>query len=107
MRAIDIGPAKRDPLAHLRGVLLAVLLAFLLSTFVAALIASHVPGSYMVRANAYLVLIVWTLTGSALLFRGAFQSEARPLGVRRLAVWVISIWLWPLLLSGRRRPAEY
>jgi hypothetical protein len=87
------------------GVLVAVLLAFVLSVLLAALIASQVPGNYSARAYAYLGLVAWVLVGSVLLFRATVHAASGPFTVRGLAMWMISIWLWPLLLV-RRRPSR-
>lgn len=106
MKVIDGGPGQRDPLARMGGMLAAVLLAFVVSMLLAALIASQVPGSYSVRAYSYLSLILWTLAGSILLVRVTSRTEAGPFRVRRLVKWMISIWLWPLLLAGRRRSRQ-
>jgi hypothetical protein len=105
MRVIDEGPKGRVSLERLGGVLVAVLLAFVLSVLLAALIASQVPGNYSARAYAYLGLVAWILVGSVLLFRTTVQAASGPFTVGRLAVWIISIWLWPLLLV-RRRPSR-
>ncbi len=105
MRVIDEGPKGRDSLERMGGVLVAVLLAFVLSVLLAALIASQVPGNYSARANAYLGLVAWILVGSVLLFRATVQAASGRFTVRGLAMWMISIWLWPLLLV-RRRPSR-
>jgi len=87
------------------GVLVAVLLSFVLSVLLAALIASQVPGNYSVRAYAYLGFVAWILVGSVLLFRVTVRAASGPFTVRVLVMWMISIWLWPLLVV-RRRPSR-
>lgn len=103
MNVIDRGPAGRDPLGRMGGALVALLVAVVLSVILSAWLASLVPGSYRTRAVSYLLLMAWVLVGGALLFRATLQGESGPFSLRRLAKWMISIWLWPLLLIGRRR----
>ncbi len=103
MKVIDPGPAGRDPLGRMGGALAALLVAVVLSVILCAWLASLVPGSYRARAVSYLLLMAWVLIGAALLFRATLQAESSPFTLRRLAKWMISIWLWPLLLLGRRR----
>ena len=104
MRVVDPGPAGRDPLGRMGGTLVALLLAVVLSVILCAWLASLVPGSYRTRAVTYLVLMAWVLVGGALLFRATLRGESGSFTLGRLAKWMISIWLWPLLLFGRRRP---
>ena len=37
-----------------------------------------------------------------MLFVRVAQHETRPLTVSRLALWLASLWLWPLLLTRKR-----
>lgn len=104
VNVIDQGPAGRDPLGRMGGTLVALLLAVVLSVFLSAWLASLVPGSYRARAVSYLLLMAWVIVGGALLFRATLRGESGPFTLRRLAKWMISIWLWPLLLIARRRP---
>ena len=85
------------------GTLVALLLAVVLSVILCAWLASLVPGSYRTRAVTYLVLMAWVVIGGALLFRATLQGESGSFTLGRLGKWMISIWLWPLLLIGRRR----
>jgi len=99
-------PGGGDPLGRLGGSLVALLLAVFLSVLLAAWLGSLVPGSYRTRAVAYLLVLAWVLIGAALLFRATVAGESGPFTVRRLAKWMISIWVWPLLLMRRRRRPE-
>lgn len=102
MKVVD-GPPGRDPLGRMGATLVALLLSVVFSVVLAALLASQVPGSYSVRASAYLGLLVWIVVGAVLLLRATFRAESGPFTPGRLAKWMISIWLWPLLLFGRGR----
>lgn len=104
MKVVDPGPAGRDPLGRMGGTLVALLVAVVFSVMLSAWFASLVPGSYRTRALTYLLLMAWVLVGGALLFRATLQGESGRFTLGRLAKWMISIWLWPLLLIGRRRP---
>lgn len=103
MKVIDHGPRGHDPLARMGGALIALLLAVVASVILAALIASLVPGGYRVRALSYLLLTAWVLIGAVMLLRATFQKESGRFSLGRLAKWMISIWLWPMLLFGRRQ----
>ncbi|HYA66071.1 MAG TPA: hypothetical protein VEE84_05245 [Burkholderiaceae bacterium] len=103
-KVVDHGPAGRDPLGRMGGALVALLLAVVLSVILAAWFASLVAGTYRTRALSYLAFMAWVLLGAGLLFRATVRSETGVFTLRRLAKWMISIWLWPLLLMGRRRP---
>lgn len=104
MMVVGGGPGGRDPLARAGGLMLAVVLAFIVSVFAAALLASQLPGGYRARALGYLALVLWVLSGSVLLFRATYvRGEPGPFRIARVAAWTVSIWLWPLLLLGRRR----
>ncbi|SPE32885.1 conserved membrane hypothetical protein [Burkholderiales bacterium] len=105
MKVVD-RPPGRDPLGRMGGALVALLLAVVLSVLLAALAASQVPGSYAVRAYSYFGLLAWVLAGAVLLFRITLAAESAPFTMARLAKWMISIWLWPLLLLGRRRARD-
>jgi hypothetical protein len=102
MRVIEPGPGSKDPLARVGGVLLAAVLAFVLSVPTAALLASQVSGTYTSRAFTYLGMVVWVLVGAVLLVRATFRSDGGSFSLGRVLKWMISIWLWPLLLTGRR-----
>lgn len=97
-----------DPLWRLRHALAGLALALLLSVPVAALIARAaadlVADSYALRAGLYGVLLLHVVVGAVLLFVRVAQHETRPLRPARLLLWLASLWLWPLLLTGRRRP---
>jgi len=92
----------RDPLARLGPALAGVLLAVVLSTLLAAVIGGAMPGQYRDRALVYVVLVVWILVGAVVVFSQAAAGERRPLTVGRVALWMASIWVWPLLIRMKR-----
>src|SRR3974390_1591866 len=104
MNVIGHGPGGKDPLERVGGVLVAAVLAFVLSVPIAAIFASQVSGTYRYRAFAYLGMVLWVLVGVILLVRATFRSETGTFSLGSVAKWIVSIWLWPLLLVARRRP---
>jgi len=82
--------------------LVGVLLAVVLSTLIAALAGGLAPGDYETRALVYTVLVIWILVGAVVVFLRTAAAERRPLSVRRIGLWTASIWIWPLLMTGRR-----
>ena len=95
-----------DPLIRLLRSLAAVLLATALNVLVAAMIGGAMPLEYSGRAWTYAGLMLYVLAGAVLLFRASGQAEAEaaaPLSAARVGRWMVSIWLWPLLLAAARR----
>lgn len=96
-----------DPLIRMLRPLAAVLLATALNVIVAAMIGGALPLEYSGRAWTYAGLLLYVLAGAVLLFRASGEAEARAgarLTAARVGRWMLSIWLWPLLLAaGRRR----
>jgi hypothetical protein len=99
-------PGENDPLWRLRHALAGVGLALLLSVPVAALLGSAVgdllTGTYGGRVAVYSGLLVYVIAGAATLFIKVAQHETTPLSVRRIGLWLLSLWLWPLLLLRRK-----
>jgi membrane-associated protease RseP (regulator of RpoE activity) len=94
----------QDPLQEFAGPLVAVLLALAASVFIAALIGGAMPLEYTGRALVYLGLLLYVIAGSVVVFRLTAQAEqAAAFSAARVGKWVVSIWLWPLLLLGRRQ----
>lgn len=94
-----------DPLIRLLRPLSAVLLATALNVLVAAMIGGALPFEYSGRAWSYAGLLLYVLAGAVLLFRASGTAEAEtgaPLSARRIGRWMVSIWLWPLLLAAQR-----
>lgn len=98
---------QNDPLWKLRHALAGMAIALLLSVFIAALlgrvIGDLIADSYGLRAGLYAVLLLYVVVGAVLLFLKVAQHETRPLSPARVATWLASLWLWPLLLLRRRR----
>ena len=95
-----------DPLIRLLRSLAAVLLATALNVLVAAMIGGAMPFEYSGRAWTYAGLMLYVLAGAVLLFRASGQAEAEaaaPLSAARVGRWMVSIWLWALLLAAARR----
>jgi hypothetical protein len=96
-----------DPLWKLRHGLLGVGLATLLSVPLAAVLGSAlgdaVGQSYAWRSGLYAALLLYVVAGAVVLFVRVARHETRPVSVRRIGLWLVSLWVWPaLLLTGRR-----
>ena len=104
-----MGSVQNDPLWNLRHALAGVGLALLLSVPLAALVGSALGdalgGSYGWRAGLYSALLLYVVVGAFVLFAKVARHETRPLSVRRVALWLASLWLWPGLLLMTRRAA--
>lgn len=96
-----------DPLWRLRHALAGMAIALLLSVLIAALlgrwIGDLIADSYGLRAGLYSALLLYVVVGAVLLFVKVAQHETRPLSAGRILTWLASLWLWPVLLLGRRR----
>jgi MFS family permease len=102
-------PGEDDPLWRLRHALAGVSLALLLSVLLAALGGSWLAGwlddRYAVRVTLYAALLAYVVAGAVVLFVRVAQHETQPLSARRVGLWLVSLWMWPLLWrSGRNRP---
>jgi nitrate/nitrite transporter NarK len=97
---------QNDPLWKLRHALAGLAIALLLSVPIAALLGRAlgdlIADSYGLRAGLYSALLVYVVVGAVLLFVKVAQHETRPLSVSRILTWLMSLWLWPVLLLGRR-----
>lgn len=96
-----------DPLWRLRHALAGLGVALLASVFIAALLGRVLgdafTGTYGARVAVYGVLMLHVVVGAGVLFVKVAQHETRPLTAGRAVKWLASLWLWPLLLVGRRR----
>jgi len=94
-----------DPLSRIGMTLACALLAQIASVMLAALLASAVPGGYRDRAWVFLGAVTWTLVGTVLLVVQTARAEQKPPtgGIRptRIALWIVSSWLWPILVRWR------
>jgi nitrate/nitrite transporter NarK len=97
---------QNDPLWKLRHALAGLAIALLLSVPIAALLGRAlgdlIADSYGLRAGLYSALLVYVVVGAVLLFVKVAQHETRPLSLSRILTWLMSLWLWPVLLLGRR-----
>ena len=95
-----------DPLWRLRHALAGLGLALACSVVIAALIGSVIGdllgGTYGWRAGTYSALLLYVVVGAVVLFVKVAQHETQALSVGRLARWVFSLWLWPVLLWAHR-----
>ncbi len=95
-----------DPLWRLRHALAGLGVALLLSVFIAAglgrVLGDAFAGTYGARVGVYGALLLHVVVGAVVLFVKVAQHETRPLTASRALKWLASLWLWPLLLLGRR-----
>ncbi len=95
-----------DPLWRMRHALIGMALALLASVLLAALagrlLAPLFSDTYGTRLTIYLLLLAYVVVGTVLLFMRVARHETQPLSVARQLRWIFSLWLWPLLLMGRR-----
>ena len=96
-----------DPLWKLRhglaGLAVALLFSVLLAALAGAALGDLFGSTYGHRVLAYGVLLLHVVVGAGVLFAKVLRHETKPLSAARVAKWVASLWLWPLLLlSGRR-----
>ena len=102
---------ENDPLWKLRHALTGVALALLLAVLTAALAGAWLGDrlatpSYGARVAAYGVLLLYVVVGAGVLFARVARHESRPVSARRVVLWWLSLWLWPLLLLAARRAIE-
>jgi ABC-type enterochelin transport system permease subunit len=90
-----------DPLARYGRPLAAVLLAVAASLFIAAMIGGLMPFDYTGRALTYLALVAYVIAGGVVVFRTVAAAEQQPLTPARIGKWILSLWIWPLLLARR------
>ncbi|HEY6132747.1 MAG TPA: hypothetical protein VIW70_02110 [Rubrivivax sp.] len=100
---------ENDPLYKLRHALAGMAIALLLSVPIAALLGRLLGDlfgdSYGLRVAIYAALLAYVVTGAAVLFAKVVRHETRPLTPGRLALWLASLWIWPvLLLAGKEAP---
>jgi hypothetical protein len=105
-----MNPGENDPLWRLRHALAGVGLALFVSVLLAAWLGSALAGlwggDYHTRVTVYGVLLLYVVVGAGVLFAKVARHETQALSARRVGLWVLSLWIWPLLLlSGRRPPS--
>ena len=99
-----------NPLSGLAPALACALIAQIASVLLAAVLAAQVPGGYRVRSWVFLAALLWSLAGTVFLLvrtaGGAARDQANAIGLRRIALWLVSAWVWPILVRRRRSPSE-
>jgi hypothetical protein len=99
-----------DPLTGLGHALASALIAQVVNVLLAAVLAAQVPGGYRVRSAVFVAGLSWSLAGTILLLirtsAGSGRGGARAIGIRPVALWLVSAWVWPILVHRRRRGAQ-
>ncbi len=70
---------------------------------VAAYLASFLGDTYQVRVTVYCSILLWCVIGAFVVFRLMSQAKDQPLNLRHILLWVLSLWLWPLLWLTQKR----
>lgn len=90
-----------DPLFKHRHALVGALVAVVVSVVIAAFVAGSLPFDYPGRAWTYAGLVAWILVGAVLVLRATLGGERNRLTIRRLVIWIVTIWLWPVFVRRR------
>jgi hypothetical protein len=97
-----------DPLWKLRhalaGVGIALFLAVLASAFAGRVLGDAFGGDYGTRVLIYGLLLLYVVVGAGVLFAKVARHETRPLSAARVAMWFVSLLVWPglVFMAGRR-----
>jgi hypothetical protein len=82
------------------------LIAQTLNVLLAAVLAAQVPGGYRVRSWVFLAGLLWSAAGTVLLLMrttAAAGGRGEPaIRLSRIALWLVSAWVWPILVRWRR-----
>jgi hypothetical protein len=89
-----------DPLLKFIAPVAGVVLAVVLSVLLAAWVAGQIGDDYASRVWLYGGAVVWVLVGAVTMFMLAHRGETQPLSLRRVLLWTLTIWLWPVF-AGR------
>src|SRR4029450_11523160 len=96
-----------DPLLKLIPPLAGVVIAVVLSILLAAMVAGQIGDDYSTRGWIYTAAVMWVVIGAVVVFMLAHRGEAHRLSLRRVLLWTVSIWLWPLIaMRASRRPGN-
>lgn len=85
-----------NELANLVGASVAIVLAVPIAAWTGSLFGD----TYQARATAYILILAWAILGAVLLWF-VTRNSTKPMTVFSIVLWVISIWLWPLLLAPK------
>ncbi len=73
----------------------------LAAALLGAWLGDLIGGDYGTRVAVYGAALVYVVVGAGVLFVKVAQHETQALSARRVALWFISLWLWPALLVAR------
>lgn len=80
--------------------LVAACLSVFASIFASAYLAAALGDTYEVRCMVYAGLLAWVVAGAVTIFSRTWKSETQAFSLRFIALWFVSVWLWPLLLAA-------
>lgn len=84
---------NNNELSRLVGAAIAVLIALP----IAAWVGSFIGDSYTARATAYILILAWSVLGAGILCF-ITRNSTKPVTAVSLILWIISVWVWPILL---------
>jgi hypothetical protein len=100
----------QDPLSTLGSALVCALIAQAVNVLLAAVFAAQMPGGYRVRSWMFLAALLWSVAGTVVLLvrtTGAPGGDkAGAVRAGRIALWLISSWLWPILVRWRHTASQ-
>lgn len=71
---------------------------------ISAYIADFLGNTYLVRVFVYGLILLWVICGAIAIFFKTYKAERKKLSIKFIALWFLSVWLWPLLLFlGKNR----
>ena len=93
-------PSRQEPffLPALLGACISIIVCIPLASFAARSLAS----TYDDRVLIYCTFLFWCILGALLLFKKTYRSPNQSVTLKKLALWCLSVWLWPLLLLASR-----
>ena len=84
---------NNNELSRLVGAAIAVLIALP----IAAWVGSFIGDSDTARATAYILILAWSVLGAGILCF-ITRNSTKPMTLVSLILWIISVWVWPILL---------
>ena len=82
---------------NLHPAIVGICIGMICSIPVAAYLASFLGDTYQIRATVYCSILLWCVIGAFVVFRFMANAKNQPLNLRHILLWVLSLWLWPIL----------
>lgn len=78
-------------------------IAIFANIFLCANLAAIFGSTYSARCAIYASFLLWTIAGGATIVMKTWKGERSSLSLRFIAIWCLSVWLWPLLLLSLKK----